>query len=85
MWEEDVLVNAHPLRSVHQYKPTYILPYLVMRLVKNRFIVGNIVVLENGLSFWARWVHMLQVLKAERVKKKGKGNENGEGGTTGDI
>ena len=85
MWGEDVLVNAHPLRSVNKYKPTHILPCLVMRLIENRFIVGNIGVLENSLSFWARRVHVLQMFQAQRVKRAGKRNENGEGGTTGDI
>jgi hypothetical protein len=38
---------------------TYIHPDLVMKRIKNNFIVGNVVIPKNGLSFWAQRVHMV--------------------------
>lgn len=40
-------------------RATHILPDLVMILVENNLIVGQVVVLENVLSFLAWRVHML--------------------------
>ena len=48
------------LGFVCKHKTTYILPSLVMKLIENKLIVRNVVVMENGLSFRARWVHMLE-------------------------
>src|SRR5258706_11606785 len=52
---------------------THILPNLVIKLVENNLIVGDIVVPKNISRFWTRWVHMLHVSKAQRVRAKAKG------------
>lgn len=81
--ERRCIRKCSPLGSARRYKTTYILPRLVMRLVENDFIIGNIVVLENNLGFWARRVHMLQASRAQRVKRKGKRKVKGGGDSAG--
>ena len=49
-----------------------------MKVIENNFIVGNTVVLEKSLSFWAQWVHMLRVL----VRGRARGHWEGEGSSS---
>jgi len=52
-----------------------------MVLIKNNIVIGNLVVPENILSFWARRVHDLRVSEARKVNRDAK--EDWEGGERG--
>jgi hypothetical protein len=62
-------------------KTTYIFPDLVMKLEGNNVTIRNVVVAENGLSFWTRRVHMFARYRIRGKKKSGvvKKEWNGEG------
>jgi len=45
---------------------TYIFPGLVVELVEDSLLIGNVVVPENSLNFWT---HRSQVLNAQKVKR----------------
>lgn len=67
---KDAPLSPHP-GFVREYMTTCIFPDLVMKLVKNNFIVCNVIVSKNVLSLWARRVH-IWVWKPRGKKRKGE-------------